>query len=100
MEMVPGSAFPLQTHEGDLIVCIARGVGLRLVSGETSIMRAGETSFIPAGQRTAFRTRRRMFHRSSSSRWASPNKLLSSTERMHLVRAAEADPGDNAVPGR
>jgi quercetin dioxygenase-like cupin family protein len=48
IEMEPGTAFPLHTHEGDHILYVERGRGYVHVNGVDHRVGAGDTIFVPA----------------------------------------------------
>jgi quercetin dioxygenase-like cupin family protein len=89
MEMQPGSAFPLHTHEGDHILYVVSGRGLAQVGGEDHPLETGDTIFVPAEHPHSFKT----YHDSTSPfqilAVGHPHKHLSAVDRMHLVRGPD-----------
>jgi quercetin dioxygenase-like cupin family protein len=85
MEMQPGSAFPLHTHQGDHILYVVSGRGLAQVGGRDHPLETGDTIFVPAEHPHSFKTYADSITPFQILAVGHPHKHLSATDRMHLV---------------
>jgi quercetin dioxygenase-like cupin family protein len=85
IEMEPGAAFPLHTHEGDHILYILTGHGYVHVDGVDHPARAGDTLFIPAAYPHGVKTDPTFPRRFVFLAVGYPHRHLEATDRMTLV---------------
>lgn len=85
IEMEPGAAFPLHTHEGDHILYILAGHGYVHVDGVDHPAAAGDTVFIPAAYAHGVKTDPHARERFQFLAVGYPHRHLEASDRMALV---------------
>lgn len=85
MEMQPGSAFPLHTHEGDHIMYVVSGRAICHVGGNDNALKAGDSIFIPAELPHGFACPADATEPLLFIAVGHPHRKLDSTDRMKLV---------------
>jgi quercetin dioxygenase-like cupin family protein len=94
IEMEPGAAFPLHTHEGDHILYILAGRGYVHVDGVDHPARPGDTLFIPAAYPHGVKTDPTYRGRFVFLAIGYPHRHLEATDRMAIVPLAANPSGD------
>jgi quercetin dioxygenase-like cupin family protein len=90
IEMEPGSAFPLHTHDGDHLLYILRGTGYVHIDGRDRHVAVGDTIYIAANHAHGVKTDPQCTINFVLLAVGIPHKHISAHDRMHL-----ADPADH-----
>jgi len=85
IEMSPGSAFPLHTHDGDHILYGISGNGSIHINGVDYPMEPGDSVFVPAEYPHGVKTNPKATKVFELLAFGHPHKQLDATSRMQIV---------------
>jgi quercetin dioxygenase-like cupin family protein len=91
IEMAPGAAFPLHTHDGDHILYVVEGRGVVHVDGVDHLARPGDTIFISARYPHGVRAHSARSERLVFLAVGYPYRPVGATDRMKLVPQEESE---------